>query len=223
MRLTSAVFAPAFACHDIPAERLWLEPAPEIDRQPDTLGPVVEGWRVTGRVKEEVAAALQLWVDPSQPLAAAELGRLLKHPGDGDTWLRAVLDSPGEAFKTLLEVERIADATRRMPLAGPLEAFDAVMDAVGIRETCLRWGGAAQRLGNLDALRAQAHRYVATCQMEGAAATVAGLVAPVRSLVEDERKRKDSTARRRCTRPCGRAVAVRLWRIYVCDVYFQEC
>ncbi len=59
----------------------------------------------------------------------------------------------------------------RLPLAGPLEAFDAVMDAVGIFETCLRWEGAAQRLGSLGALRARAHRYVATCQMEGAAAT----------------------------------------------------
>jgi ATP-dependent exoDNAse (exonuclease V) beta subunit len=269
VRLTSAVFAPAFEGHGIPAERVRLEPAPEIDRQPDTLGAVVEGWRVTGKVVKEAAAALavairellndpqarvrdvvsnkarrveardiavlcrshesckrvttaleaigisavrprvglvdtpealitlaalQLWVDPSQPLAAAELGRLLAHPDDGDAWLGAVLDSPGEAFTTLPEVERIAEATRRLPLAGPLEAFDAAMDAVGIRETCLRWGGAAQRLGNLDAMRAQAHRYVATCQMEGAAATVTGLVAHYRSLVEDEKKRQDEQA-----------------------------
>jgi ATP-dependent exoDNAse (exonuclease V) beta subunit len=269
VRLTSAVFAPAFECHGIPAERVRLEPAPEIDTQPDTLGPVVEGWRVTGKVKEEVAvalavavrellddpkarvrdvvsnkarrveardiavlcrihdnckrvttaleaigipavrprvglvdtpealitlAALQLWVDPSQSLAAAELGRLLAHPDDGDAWLGAVLDSPGKAFTTLPEVERIADATRRLPLAGPLEAFDAVMDAVGIREICLRWGGSAQRLGNLDALRAQAHGYVDTCQMEGAAATVTGLVAHYGSLAEAKPKRTDEHA-----------------------------
>lgn len=151
--------------------------------------------RPTGVGIRIVLADLLLWVDPCQPLAAAELGRLLEHPGNGDAWLGAVLDSPAEAFTTLPEVERIADATRRLPLAGPMEAFDAVMDAVGIRETCLRWGGAAQRLGNLDALRAQAHRYVATCQMEGAAATVTGLVAHFRSLVEDERKRKDEWIR----------------------------
>ena len=62
VRLTSAVFAPAFEGHGIPAERARLEPAPEIDKQPDTLGPVVEGWRRTGRVKEEVAAALAVAV-----------------------------------------------------------------------------------------------------------------------------------------------------------------
>lgn len=260
--LTSDVFAPAFEPHGIPAERVRLEPAPEIAEIPDKLGPVVEVWRVAGRVKDDQAAALaaavrellddpevrvrdvltneprrvqrrdiavlcrthvscervtkalesrgipavrprlglmrsaearvalaalQLWVDPAQPLAAAELGRLLAHPDDGEAWVAAVLESPGRTFATLAEVERIAAAAKQMSMAGPIEAFDAAMEAVGIRETCLRWGRPAQRLANLDALRAMAHRYVATCQVEGEAATVAGLVAHLRSLEDDEK------------------------------------
>jgi len=55
-----------------------------------------------------------------------------------------------------------------------------------VRETCLRWGRAAQRLANLDALRALAHRYVTRCETEGEAATVAGLVAHLVSLGKDE-------------------------------------
>jgi len=261
VRLTSDVFAPAFERHGIPAERVRLEPAPEIAKVPDTLGPVVEVWHVAGRVKDDQAAALatavreliddpqvlirdvltneprrvqlrdiavlcrahvscervtkaletrgipavrprlglmrsaearialaalQLWVEPAQPLAAAELGRMLAHPDDGETWVAMVLDAPGEAFATQAEVERVASAAGRLPMAGPLEAFDAAMEAVGIRETSLRWGRSAQRLGNLDMLRAMAHRYVAICQVEGEAATVAGLVAHLRSLEEDK-------------------------------------
>ncbi len=261
VRLTSDVFAPAFEVHDIPAERVRLEPAPGITDDSATLGPVVEGWQLNGKVKVEDAAALavavrevlddpralvrdvltnearrvqpqdvailcrsgtncgrvtsaleaagipairprkglmstpearialaalRLWVDPHQPLAAAELGRLLAHPDDADAWLGAVLDAPGQAYATLPEVVRIEEAVSQLPLAGPLVAFDAALDAAGIREVCLRWGGAAQRLANLDTLRALAHRYVATCELEGAASTVAGLVSHLGTLASDE-------------------------------------
>jgi ATP-dependent helicase/nuclease subunit A len=262
VRLTSDVFAPAFKPYGIPSERVRLEPAPEVEAIPDTLGPVVEIWRLGGSVKDErsaalasavreliddpqvlvrdvltneprrvqrrdiavlcrthtncervtqaleshgipavrprkglmrsaeariALAALHLWADPAQSLAAAELGRVLAHPDDEATWVAAVLEAPGKAFATLAEVIGVADAARRMPMAGPLEAFDAAIEAVGLREACLRWGRTAQRLGNLDVLRATAHRYVATCQVEGAAATVAGLVAHLRGLEEDEK------------------------------------
>lgn len=260
VRLTSDVFAPAFEAHDIPAERVRLEPAPAIAQRADTLGAVVEGWRLGGKKKAEdaaalasavrellddpqalvrdvltnearrvqprdiailcrsgancgrvtraleaigiaavrprtglmdtpeariVLAALRLWVDPRQSLAAAELGRLLVHPGDPDAWLGAVLAAPGDAYSTEPEVVRLAEAGKRLPLAGPLAAFDAALEAVGAREACLRWGRSAQRLANLDALRALVHGYVATCETEGVAATVAGLVAHFRALEDD--------------------------------------
>ena len=133
-----------------------------------------------------VLAALRLWVEPRQALAAAEIGRLLAHPGAADDWLNAVIDAPGTAFTDQAEVERIAKAREGLPLAGPLAAFDAAVEAAGVRETCLRWGRSPQRLANLDALRAFAHRYVARCGTEGEAATVAGLVAHLGALADDE-------------------------------------
>jgi ATP-dependent helicase/nuclease subunit A len=127
-------------------------------------------------------AALQLWVDPKQPLAAAEIGRLLTDPANGDAWLSRVLEKPGEAYLTQPEVQRVVDAAERQPLAGPLAAFDAAIETAGVREACLRWGRAEQRLGNLDALRACVHAYVATCEREGESATVAGLVSYLHGL-----------------------------------------
>jgi ATP-dependent helicase/nuclease subunit A len=58
VRLTSDVFAPAFKPYGIPSERVRLEPAPEIEAIPDALGPVVEIWRLGGRVKDEQSASL---------------------------------------------------------------------------------------------------------------------------------------------------------------------
>ena len=261
VRLTSDVFAPAFARSGIPADRVRLEPAKPIAQAPDALGPVVEGWRLGGKVKDQQAvalavaiqqliddpqalvrdivtnearrvqpgdvavlcranvgcaratagleavgipavrpraglmrtlearlglAALQLWIDPRQSLAAAEIGRLLTHPADGDQWLTQVIEKPGEAYLTQPEVGRLADAAERQPLAGPLVAFDAAMEAAGVREACLRWGRPEQRLGNLDALRAYVHSYVSACEREGESATVAGLVAYLHGLDDGE-------------------------------------
>ncbi|MGE5199248.1 MAG: UvrD-helicase domain-containing protein, partial [Rhodospirillaceae bacterium] len=261
VRLTSDVFAPAFEQSGIPQDRVRLEPAKRTAETPDTLGPVVEGWRLGGKVVGDRAtalavairhllddpqalvrdivtndprrvqpgdvavlcrsnvscarvtagleavgipavrpraglmktlearlalAALQLWVDPRQPLAAAEIGRLLTDPAGGDAWLSRILEKPGEAYLTQFEVERLAGAAERQPLAGPLAAFDAAMEAAGVGEACLRWGRAEQRLGNLDALRAYVHAYVAACEREGESATVAGLVSYLRGLDDGE-------------------------------------
>jgi ATP-dependent exoDNAse (exonuclease V) beta subunit len=123
-----------------------------------------------------VLAALELWINPKQSLAAAEMGRLLAHPDDGDAWLSAVLDAPGKAFLEQPTVQRVAEVAAGSPLAGPLAAFDAAIDAAGVGEACLRWGRSAQRLGNLDALRAYVYGYVAACEREGESATVAGLI-----------------------------------------------
>ncbi len=57
MRLTSDVFTPAFGAQGIPAARVRLAPAPST-ADPDTLGPVVEVWRLSARRKDEEAGAL---------------------------------------------------------------------------------------------------------------------------------------------------------------------
>jgi ATP-dependent helicase/nuclease subunit A len=261
VRLTSDVFAPAFDLTGIPAERVRLEPAPQISARPDTMGAVIENWVLNTKNKDDDAAALaaavgelledkgvrvrdvlsdeqrrarpgdlavlcrsnancarvtqalenagiravrprtglmrtpearlvlaglRLWVDVRQPLAAAEIGRLLVHPDAADEWLNAVIDAPGAAYANQGEVERIAEAREKLSDAGPLAAFDAVMEAVGAREVCLRWGASAQRLANLDALRALVSRYAGECEIEGEAATVAGLVASLMSLAGEQ-------------------------------------
>ncbi len=258
VRLTSDVFAPAFAAHGIPEARVRLRPAPRT-QDPDALGPVVEVWRLAGRRKAELAgalatavsellrdakvrvrdlvtgvarsprpadlavlcptnagaravaaaleaqsvpavlgrsglvatpearvviSALRLWVDGRDTLAAAELGRLASLPHDPDAWLGQLLDAQGRPFVDLAEVVRIAAAREANPSAGLLAAFDAAVEAVGARELCLRWGAEAQRLANLDQLRARAVRYADLCASERATPTVAGLVAHVESLAD---------------------------------------
>ncbi len=131
-----------------------------------------------------VLAGLRLWVDPRESLAAAELGRLIEHSADGDAWLATILAAPGAAYRDLPAVQRIATATAARPAAGPMEAFDAVLEALGAAELCLRWGGAPQRLANLERLRAITGTYIESCRSEGMGCTVAGLVTHLRELAE---------------------------------------
>ena len=56
VRLTSEVFAPAFAAYGIPAERVRLEP--ELTVEPAGLGPILEHWALSTKNKEDDAAAL---------------------------------------------------------------------------------------------------------------------------------------------------------------------
>lgn len=125
-------------------------------------------------------AALRLFVDPRDKLAAAELALLQAHAGDPDGWLDAVLkqrERDALVFAELPMHAQIEAARARQPAAGPLVAFDGALEALDARETCLRWGRAAERHANLDALRAHAVGYARACEVEGAAATPAGLLA----------------------------------------------
>ena len=124
-------------------------------------------------------AALRVFVDARDSLAAAELALLQEHAGDPDAWLDAVLAPRADDAAVFAEAPMHAafEAARaRVPSAGPLAALDAALEAIGARETCLRWGRAAERHANLDALRAHAVSYASACKAEGAAATPTGLV-----------------------------------------------
>jgi len=134
-----------------------------------------------------VLAALRLWVDGRDSLATAELGRMVSLPHDPDAWLNQVLDAQGRPFQDLAEVMRVAAARKAHPTAGLLTAFDLALDAVGARELCLRWGFDLQRLANLDRLRSQAVRYADLCEAERQTPTMAGLVAHLESLADDDR------------------------------------
>jgi ATP-dependent exoDNAse (exonuclease V) beta subunit len=142
-----------------------------------------------GRV---VLAALRLWVDRADTLAAAELGRILSLPTQGDAWLQQVLDTDGRPFQSLTEVAAVSAARAEATTAGVMAAFDAAVHAVGARELCLRWGSSAQRLANLDRLRALAVRYTHECTAERETPTVAGLVAHL-GLLQAEEKDEQAT------------------------------
>jgi ATP-dependent exoDNAse (exonuclease V) beta subunit len=134
-----------------------------------------------------VLAALRLWVDGRDSLATAELGRLVSLPHDPDAWLNQVLDAQGRPFQDLAEVTRIASARSANPAGALLTAFDAALDEIGARELCLRWGSDTQRLANLDRLRSHAVRYADLCEAERQTPTMAGLVAHLESLADDDR------------------------------------
>jgi len=131
-------------------------------------------------------AALRLFIDPRDSLAAVELGRALSHPEDADGLLARVLEAPkGAAFVNDPLARELAAARERFPAAGPLAAFDAVMEVAGLVERCREWGSAEVRLANLERLRAHVVAYVEAAQAEGRGATPAGLVAHLRRLAND--------------------------------------
>lgn len=261
VRLTSSVFAPAFASQGIAESRVRLEPSPRT-ADPDTLGHAIEVWRLQTKRKDDdaaavasgvvqlladtgaqvrdvvtgaarhvqpgdvavlcrrnrdarrmaaaleslgvpavlgrpglaatlegrvVLAALRLWVDKADTLAAAELGRIVSLPTQGDAWLQQVLETDGRPFQELPQVAAVFAARTEAATAGVMAAFDAAVHAVGARELCLRWGSPVQRLANLDRLRSLAARYTYECAAERETPTVAGLVAHLGQLQADEK------------------------------------
>ena len=72
---------------------------------------------------------------------------------------------------------RALDALRtRLTMLSPAEALDETLAALDAVHLCARWPDPAQRIANLDALRATAANYEARCAQEREAATVAGML-----------------------------------------------
>ena len=138
-----------------------------------------------------VMAGLRLWVDARDSLAAAELARLFHYPEQPDQWLGALLAAPGAAaFADLPEMAAIRDQAEANPAAGVEQSLNQVFQATAIRQWCLAWGDAAERLANLDSLQAHALTYIDTCFEEGSGCTPAGFIAHMNDLAaagEDSR------------------------------------
>lgn len=149
---------------------------------------------------------LQLFIDPRDRLAAAELALLLEHPDDPDGWLNAVV-TRGEhelPFAHAAFHAAIEDARTRAPHAGALLALTLAIDALSLPAILPRWGRSEVRLANLDALRAHACDYVGKAEADGSAATAAGLVTYLHEL---ERQALD----RQALLPGADAVVVSTW------------
>jgi len=123
-------------------------------------------------------AALRLLVDPADTLARAELSRLLTADLPADDWLDSILSaSLGEETTPQDEISRLLSAGPQSLHLGPVEALDLAIETAGIRDLCLRWGGAGDRLANIEALRSHALAHTDWCTRTGAGCTPIGLLA----------------------------------------------
>lgn len=129
-------------------------------------------------------AALRRWADGGDRLAAAEIDRFTRHPETPDAWLTALVTGDSEVPNA--EVAAIDAARRAHADADPVTAIERCLEALELPDLCRRWGEARQRLGNLDALRSVAAGYVELQRSERGAATVAGLLAHLQALEENE-------------------------------------
>lgn len=123
---------------------------------------------------EFTLAALRWLADVSDTLALAELTRLAT---DDDGWFDAVFEDDartGLAARTPLvaTLDAIRDRARQLT---PLEAFDALLHADTLLATVMRWGGAEQRLQNLEAVRDRIKAYQDEQRTERQAVTLTGL------------------------------------------------
>jgi ATP-dependent helicase/nuclease subunit A len=135
-----------------------------------------------GRV---VHAALRLFVDPKDGLAAAELARLVTYASDLGGFTERVLASPGtQAFASDPLVQAVLAARVAKPDSGPTAAVAASIDACQLRELCAAWGNTDQRLANLDELLACAVGYSNQARARREAATIVGLLEYLRGLSE---------------------------------------
>lgn len=112
-------------------------------------------------------AALRWCADRRDSLALAEMAGLLHVGDDQPAWFEASLAGDPAALIPLVPIAAALEAVAAGGAhATPLEFIDAVLIAGGVGEVVRRWGDAAGRLANLEALRA----LVATHQDERAQA-----------------------------------------------------
>ena len=134
-----------------------------------------------------VLAGIRLWIDPDDLLAAAEIARLVEYPTDRGQWLNELLaDNSHDKLRSLTSIERVIEARESNLLAGSVGVYDAVVEAIGVRELCLRWGDSDYRLANLDVLRGYVLRFVESALDAGEESTVTGLLAHLDSLAETD-------------------------------------
>jgi ATP-dependent exoDNAse (exonuclease V) beta subunit len=124
-----------------------------------------------------VRSGLALWIDPDDTLAAAELARVTTYAADLDALVVRVLEAPGrEAFRTDPIVATLLERRGAGTDLAPVAAVEAIIEATGLRELCAAWGASAQRLANLDALRAHATVYATEAAKSSWTATLGGLL-----------------------------------------------
>ena len=126
-------------------------------------------------------AALRWLLDESDAHAAAVVEAMTGWEGTtADAWL-------DDRLRRVAATERVTPLPRpwqraleavrpRLVHMAPTEALDATLAALDVTLLCARWPDPAQRVANLDALRAAAQTYEKSCAQEREAATLAGML-----------------------------------------------
>jgi ATP-dependent exoDNAse (exonuclease V) beta subunit len=140
-----------------------------------------------------VDAALRWLLDSGDVRALSVIEALTGWAGLGpDAWLTDRLRdaaASGESRRATAPTAELTgwrgalDALRtRLTVLSPAEALDETLAALDSVHLCARWPDPAQRIANVDALRATAASYEARCAQEREAATVAGMLRYFESL-----------------------------------------
>ncbi len=140
------------------------------------------------------AAALRLWADDRDTLAAAELLRLTEYADDPNGFLLAVLEdaqlpAAARTYSPVLNtdlVRRIAKERERFPLASGIEAFDRIVDAIDLRTLCASWGNADARRANIDAMRGHIIAQAGRALVDGTSTSPAAMWAHLKNLQATE-------------------------------------
>jgi ATP-dependent exoDNAse (exonuclease V) beta subunit len=160
-------------------------------------------------------AALALLADPSDGVAAFEVGWLGGGASaDADGWLSGRLselaawraqaaeaDAKGArppsrplAFASDPRIAALRGAAKEAARLSPAEALDLALREAAIPAHVRAWPDPAQRLANLEALRAEALAYEQLCAAQRTAGTVLGLVAHLAQLGDDDQEGKQAAA-----------------------------
>lgn len=138
-------------------------------------------------------AALRWCADNRDTLAIAEIANLLHTSAGQPEWFAASLSEGAQdaliRLTPMTEDLRIICETSAHK--SPLELLDTVLISGGVSDAVRRWGESADRVANLEALRALAATYHEECKRDRTPATATGLCA---WLVEQEGKQPASRA-----------------------------
>lgn len=133
-------------------------------------------------------AGLSLLVDPRDPHSSAVLDALHGWNGVGRAaWMADRISTRASNEEPKVPSpwgHQMAGVQKLAPELSPREAVLAVIDALDAPSLAARWPQPAQRLANLDSLRALASEYENLCASDGSACTLIGLLSYLRSAAE---------------------------------------
>ena len=144
-------------------------------------------------------ACLRYLIDADDTLAATEIVAL-KEVTEPEIWLESRLQALADGLPEsrwglegtfVSETLTALDGQRRqLAVLSPLEALELALHLGDVERTALAWGPndsrAAQRLANIEKLRAYATQYEDECAKERSAATAGGLLLWLRSLADSK-------------------------------------